>query len=93
MGECIINTGEICDCIRKEASCALECLRQLTGKSNLKVNGKGEVCQKDCAIDSAKCMIQTFDMEKCIKEEGACALDCLKSVHSPHVRSLKCSAC
>jgi len=38
------------------------------------------VCQKDCGIDYTKCLITTFDMETCIKQEAACALDCLKSV-------------
>jgi hypothetical protein len=38
------------------------------------------VCQKDCGIDYAKCLITTFDMETCIKQEASCALDCLKDL-------------
>lgn len=54
-------------------------------------------CQKNCGIDFGKCLVQTFDMESCLKAQAACALDCLKGVqvkkHHPHVKSLKCSAC
>ena len=80
-------------CGREEAACALECLKSLSVESSQKVKGKGEVCQKNCGIDSAKCMITTFDAKTCLKQEAACALDCLKSVHSPHVKSLQCSTC
>ena len=93
MGKCIILTGNPPQCIREEAACALECLKSLSVKSTHKVKAGGEVCQKNCAIDYGKCLITTFDMETCIKQEAACALDCLKSVHTPHVRSAKCSVC
>ena len=36
------------------------------------------VCQKNCGIDYGKCLIQTFDVTQCIKDEASCALDCLK---------------
>jgi hypothetical protein len=39
------------------------------------------VCQKNCGIDFGKCLIQTFDMESCLKGEASCALDCLKGVN------------
>ena len=39
-----------------------------------------EICQKNCGIDSAKCMIQYFNPFKCAQEEALCALDCLKGV-------------
>ena len=42
------------------------------------------VCQKNCAIDYGKCLIQTFDMEACIKAEAACALDCFKGLKVEH---------
>jgi len=37
------------------------------------------VCQKNCAIDYTKCLVTTFDMATCSKQEAGCALDCLKS--------------
>ena len=39
------------------------------------------VCQKNCGIDYGKCLIQTFDMTQCLKNEATCALDCLKGVN------------
>ena len=32
-------------------------------------------------------------METCSKNEAACALDCLKGVHTPHVQCIACMAC
>ena len=43
-----------------------------------KVKQNMGVCQKNCGIDYGKCLIQTFDMAQCIKNEASCALDCLK---------------
>ena len=99
MGKCVILTGNPLQCMREEAACSLECLKSLSVKSGYKLKAGDGVCQKNCAIDSAKCLITTFDMETCIKQEAVCALDCLKSVHSTHDprsppdRSAKCSVC
>jgi len=38
------------------------------------------VCQKNCGIDYGKCLVTTFDINTCTKQEAACALDCLKGV-------------
>ncbi len=38
------------------------------------------ICQKDCAIDYAKCLITSFDIVACSQAEACCALDCLKGV-------------
>ena len=38
------------------------------------------VCQKDCGIDYAKCMITSLAIIKCAQDEASCALDCLKGV-------------
>jgi hypothetical protein len=54
------------------------------------------VCQKNCGIDYAKCLITKFDMATCLQEEAACALDCLKGVKvqkHPSVKYNLCSAC
>jgi hypothetical protein len=46
----------------------------------IKVQQDVGVCEKDCGIESAKCMIQTFNPIKCAQDEAACALDCLKGI-------------
>jgi hypothetical protein len=90
-GKCLILQGNMELCLKQEAACALDCLKGLTVEGHyhgpnhrhhtpaVKSN-EAEVCQKDCAIDTGKCLIQTFDMEACFKQEAACALDCLKGV-------------
>ena len=50
------------------------------------------VCQKNCAIDYSKCLITTFDMATCSKQEAGCALDCLKSTVEV-TQTAKCSIC
>ncbi len=50
------------------------------------------VCQKNCGIDYAKCLITKLDMQVCLQEEAACALDCLKSVKAPKKKDL-CTTC
>ena len=55
------------------------------------------MCQKNCAIDYSKCLITTFDMATCSKQEAGCALDCLKSTEVAEVEnvefSIKCKLC
>jgi hypothetical protein len=89
MGKCVILTGNVPQCLKEEGACALECLKTVTVKSfnNHVEQSAAEKCQKNCGIDYGKCLIQTFDMETCLKQEAACALDCLKSVQVeiPHV--------
>jgi hypothetical protein len=46
------------------------------------------VSQKNCAIDYSKCLITTFDMATCSKQEAACALDCLKSTEVAEVENV-----
>ena len=90
-GKCLIQTFDMETCSKNEAACALDCLKgaqvaeshhshhhshhsPAVSQSNI------EVCQKNCALDTAKCLIQTFDAESCFKQEAVCALDCLKGV-------------
>ena len=47
------------------------------------IAGELSICQKDCGIDFGKCLITTGDFKSCLKDEAACALDCLKSVQGP----------
>jgi hypothetical protein len=63
LGKCVILTGKPIQCAKEEAACALECLKGLTVESTHKVKNGGDVCQKNCGIDSAKCMIKTFDLK------------------------------
>ena len=101
--KCIITNLNLLECSRQEAACALDCLKleQVevdSSKIAIEVERSGDTCQKNCGIDYAKCMITQFDIKECSKQEAVCALDCLKSVqvkhsHSPHLKSLKCSAC
>ena len=95
MGKCIITTGNVAQCMKDEAACALDCLKSVAVESNSKhlMQNSGEICQKNCGIDYGKCLIQTFDMATCLKQEAACALDCLKSVQTPKVSTLKCTGC
>ena len=52
------------------------------------------VCQKNCAIDYSKCLVTTFDLTTCSKQEAACALDCLKSTEvAQQVSSVSCTLC
>jgi hypothetical protein len=100
----MVTTFNLAECVKQEAACALDCLKSVqvevaSTKNEVEVeNSAMETCQKNCGIDYAKCIVTSFDMEACIKQEAACALDCLKSVqvkrsHSPNLKSLKCSAC
>jgi hypothetical protein len=50
------------------------------------------VCQKNCGIDYAKCLITKLDMQVCLQEEAACALECLKSVKAPTTGD-RCTIC
>lgn len=88
-GKCLIQTFDMNKCTRDEAACALDCLKGTpfvakydtpVVKKIHNVEGTMEVCQKNCAIDYGKCMIQTFDMATCSQQEACCALDCLKGV-------------
>lgn len=44
------------------------------------VDSAQEFCKQNCGIDFGKCLIQTFDMALCTKNEASCALDCLKGI-------------
>lgn len=91
-GKCLITTFDMETCTKQEASCALDCFKGLSVQTNqsvhhhhhhhddVQVQGNMEVCQKNCGIESAKCLITTFDMKGCAKQEASCALDCLKGV-------------
>jgi hypothetical protein len=43
------------------------------------MRGKMGVCQKNCGIDYAKCLVTTFDMKECTKTQAGCALECFKT--------------
>lgn len=102
-GKCMIQTFDMAACTKAEAVCALDCLKQVKVEGLTTVQASAmEVCQENCGIDFGKCLIQTFDMVQCTKDEASCALECLKQVkatpvaqkqHHPHVASLKCTAC
>ena len=84
MGQCFLKTYDIENCSLINSDCAFDCLLEdemkvMTTLTTPQVKNVG-VCQKNCGIDYAKCLITTFDMETCIKQEATCALDCLKSV-------------
>ncbi len=52
----------------------------LMGLTASLVMGDMGVCQKNCGIDYGKCLILQGDMQLCLRQEAACALDCLKGV-------------
>jgi len=52
-------------------------------KSEVKVSdGKDGTCQKSCAFDFGKCLIETEDFKSCFKAQNSCGLDCIKKVSS-----------
>ena len=78
----------------------------LMGLTASLVMGDMGVCQKNCGIDFGKCLILEDNLEVCLKQEGACALECLKGLtvegnyhgpnhrhHSPAVRSNEAEVC
>ena len=81
-GKCLITTGDFKSCLKSEAACSLDCLKSKSAKSGIKVSQNIGVCEKNCGIDYGKCLITTFDMNTCTKQQAACALDCLKGVKS-----------
>ena len=91
-GKCLVTRFDMKGCLKEEASCALDCFKSVHAqiakvRSTPMVKNIG-VCQKNCGIDFGKCLITRFDMKACLKEEAACALDCLKGVpalESAHV--------
>ena len=50
------------------------------------------VCEKNCAIDYTRCLVTSFDMASCAKQDDGCAVDCLKT-HEPKVAGDMCSKC
>lgn len=100
LGICMVSTGNFKACAQAEAVCGLECLKKYPVDIDVAQSQDVGVCQKDCAIDYTKCLVTTFDMATCTKQEAACALDCLKSVEVAEVEevedvefSIKCSLC
>ena len=79
-------------CDEEEAACLTKChgaLGLMVESHNHGLNYKHHtpvvksnipVCQKNCGIDYGKCLILQGDIQVCIKQEAACALDCLKGV-------------
>ena len=67
-GKCLVQTFDFESCLKAEAACALDCLKELVVEAKLtkpQVKDVG-VCQKNCGIDFGKCLIQTFDMKSCL---------------------------
>lgn len=86
-GKCLIQKLDFVGCLQEEAACSLECLKGLTVSSELKnldnyeVDASTtEICAEDCAVDFGKCLIQTFDIETCLKGTKTCTLDCFKGI-------------
>ena len=52
----------------------------LLGLTATLVMGDVGTCEKNCGIDYGKCMILRGDIVGCLQEEGACALECLKTL-------------
>ncbi len=93
-GKCLITTGDFKSCLKDQASCALDCLKSVSTAMNVAQTKDQGVCQKNCAIDYSKCLITTFDMATCSKQEAACALDCLKSTKvEMQFSQIECSLC
>ena len=101
-GKCMIQTFDMVTCAKQEACCALDCLKggvKVQGLTHVEASAM-ETCQQNCGIETGKCLILTFDMEQCTKNEASCALDCLKGIAvqhnknvNPSVKSIKCTAC
>ncbi len=79
-GGCYSTTGNYKSCLKSKASCSLDCFKGLQVKSHFKVKADVGVCQKTCVLDWGKCVLSTFNMQDCTKQETTCALDCLKGV-------------
>ena len=81
-GNCLLTTGDFKTCAKDQANCALDCRKTATGELTVAQSPDLGVCEKNCAIDFTKCLVTTFDMATCSKQEAGCSLDCLKSVES-----------
>ena len=93
-GTCLFNKQDLAYCISEESSCFIEAQKDFylsvqTYKHShhdhdhrdVKVSaGSLETCQKNCGIETAKCLITTFDPKGCAQKEATCALDCFKGV-------------
>ena len=81
MGNCIVETKDVDTCMKTAGTCGHKCLfgEKKHVKQDIKVTDIGS-CEANCGIDYAKCMITTFALEDCLKQEAACALDCLKGL-------------
>ena len=80
----MIMKMDLVGCLQEEAACSLECLKSVVVASESRhhhstpmVESKADVCQMNCALDSGKCLIQTFDLPTCVEQEKKCALGCL----------------
>lgn len=96
------------DCIKKEAVCALGCLKtisvasaetQVTKKKLSRTEKKMLTCQKNCALDYGECLVNEFEVKKCTQEEARCGLECFRTLKveaSPAVEGAatnKCDLC
>ena len=63
-GQCLVTTFDLKGCSQKEASCAIGCLGKLNVEKkhfDLSVKNDFSVCQKNCGITYAQCLITKFD--------------------------------
>ena len=72
-GHCLLNDKTVDACITKFGNGYARCKMVAKGM----VGGVGQ-CEANCGISAGQCMIRTFDPVQCGKEEGICALECLK---------------
>jgi hypothetical protein len=81
-GQCMIMKLDPVACGQEEGVCALECLKKKSQMSVKKTSVKGpaEDCQANCGISAGQCMIMKLDPVQCGREEGVCALECLKTL-------------
>jgi hypothetical protein len=80
LGRCLVEEKDVDACMKKAGQCGHTCIfGEKKEPSVMQYEDMGK-CQANCGIDYGKCMITTFAVEDCLKQEAACALDCLKQV-------------
>lgn len=85
LGACMVSTFNVESCMKQSASCAVGCLSKLTVEKHvqkkvdtLSVHARQNlgVCQKNCGIQYAQCLVSSFNLKGCSAAQAACALGC-----------------
>lgn len=98
---CLIQTFNMAQCTKDEASCALDCLKGVTFVAKYDKPVVTEIenfgsersqCEKNCALDYGICLATTFSFVQCSKAEVACGLTCLKKDKVEGLNTVQASA-